>query len=187
MRKLGGVIVASLWLLGGPADATNIVSLQPVGFDPATPVPIGQNVEFSLEMAFTDTTLGGGVTITFDSAVFSLVSIVFDAGFTVDDKDFRCPTDPTAPNPVSCPANPAFVSWGNFAGLTGTHNVARVTLEAITLGEVEVTPEVTATFSSPMGQPLPVGTIGVPEPGATVLLLAFVAGAAVRRYASRAQ
>jgi hypothetical protein len=123
-----------------------------------------------LHMSFADTTVGGGIDLDFDSGVLSFIDGIFDDGLG-DDPNFRCPTDPLAPNPVNCaPNGPNFVSFGGFPGMTGDHLVVSLEFLATATGSSPIGFTVTSAFSDASGNPLE-----VPEPSAAWLAAAALA------------
>jgi len=184
--QTAGLGLGLLGILVGasPAAAVNILSLETT-----TPtVAVGDSVQLTLGMSFDDVTLGGGVKLSFDDTVLDLSSITF-SGALGDDPDFRCPTDPAASSPVSCPADSRFISFGTFEGLSGDRTVATIVLEALAPSSgamaIDLLPD--RAFSDSVGSPLAVSLSGasvvvVPEPGTLGLVAVGIAGlGAVRR------
>lgn len=175
-RCLLSLMLTAAVLVPAAARATDILTLTPLNYDPLGLVAVGAQASVVLDMNFDDSTLGGAVTVQFDPAVVSLVSIDFDPSFNVDDIDFRCPTDPSASNPVPCGTDPAFLSFGNFGGISGAHTVAEITFLALAPGTSALGLAITRDFAGITGSALPVSVTGtsisVPEPGMASLLLA---------------
>jgi len=176
-----GLVLLGLVVGAGPASALNILSLSTT-----TPtVDVGDPVQLTLGMSFDEVTLGGGVRLSFDDTLLSLTSISF-GGALGDDPDFRCPT---AGGPVSCPADPNFISFGGFAGLSGDRTVATIILQALapTAGGTTIDLLADRAFSDNFGSPLTVSLTGtsvvvVPEPGTLALVgLGLASLTAVRR------
>ena len=136
-----------------------------------------ESLFLDLHMSFSDTTVGGGIDLVFDSRVLSFIDGVFDNELG-DDPNFRCPTDPFAPQPVDCtPNGPNFVSFGGFPGITGDHLVVMLEFLATATGDSPIDFIVTSPISDPFGQPLE-----VPEPGfAWLAALATLGALKVRR------
>jgi len=179
-----GLVLLGLVVGAGPASALNILSLSTT-----TPtVDVGDPVQLTLGMSFDEVTLGGGVRLSFDDTLLSLTSISF-GGALGDDPDFRCPSDAGASNPVACPSDPNFISFGGFAGLSGDRTVAMITLQALAPSGgatmIDLLPD--RAFSDSVGSPLTVSLTGTsvvvtPEPGTVALLGLGVASlAALRR------
>jgi hypothetical protein len=121
------------------ASAMNILLLDPA----SSRVDLSETFQITLSMAFDDVTLGGQVRIAFDGGVLDLLSIQFDAGLG-DDLDFRCPTDPGAGSPVTCPPDENVLGFGTIAVLT---------FQVVGLGETQVSAEVECCSSAWSGSP----------------------------------
>ena len=154
----------------GEAWAQNALSVQP----PLSFIEVGETFQLSLEMDFADFSSGGGVAVVYDPAVVSLDSIGVQAG----DVDFRCPGSTV----VACPGDPAFISFGDVAGLGGATAVATLGWTAIGPG----TSTIGLSPASPFGEvgggelavvmtgaEVQVGAPGVPalSPGGLLLLV----------------
>jgi hypothetical protein len=163
--------VLALTLLPDTARAANSLVFTPASS--VTDVP-GQ-VVLDLEMDFSDATSGGGVVIAYDPAVVTLSTVVFDGTFP-DDADFRCPGSTV----VSCPADPDFISVGSFGGISGQHRIVSLVFDAAAPGQTTVGASIVNDFDNGSGIPLAVdvqvGSIQVPEPGETLLLLSGLLG-----------
>jgi hypothetical protein len=162
-------------LLGVLVGASSAHALNDLALDPllVTVAGPGLTAQLALELSFDDTTVGGGVTLSFDSTILSLVSISFD-GALGDDADFRCPTQ-NLPGSVTCPAVPNFISFGDFGGIAGDRGVATVTFLALMQGvtPIDILPE--RPFGDDQGSALDVSyssaTVEVlPEPGNMALV-----------------
>ena len=156
----------------GEAWAQNSLSVQP----PITSPEIGESFQLSLEMNFVDSSSGGGVTVVYDPAVVSLDSI----GVQVGDVDFRCPGSTV----VACPSDPAFISFGDVAGLGGGTAVATLGWTAIGPGTATISLAPASPFGEVGGGELAVvmtgaevevGVPGVPALSTGGLLLLVVA------------
>jgi hypothetical protein len=117
------LVFACLLLLPSLATAANQVSLTPS----TQKVTQGLSAELALEIAFADSTIGGGIVIEPDPSL-SFVSFDFDPGFP-DDPGFRL----VCPNPADsrCDdfAGPGvLVAFGSVAGLSGSHVVGALRL-----------------------------------------------------------
>lgn len=163
-------IVASI-LSSSPAFALNTLALaaEPTG-------AVGQLIPVTLTMSFDDVTVGGAIAVDSDLAILRLASVTFSSALG-DDPDFRCPTDPSAANPVTCPADSEFISFGTVSGLQGDMLVATLLFEAIgvSVGETTIAIMLARDFSDPVGSPLDVtfgsaGLVITPEPTSLVLL-----------------
>lgn len=166
-----GLTLAILLAAGG-ARATDMLSLSPGLVN----VRVGNPVDLTLTLDFSDITLGGAVSVAYDATLLDLTSISFDPSLP-DDPDFRCPTA-GLPTSVGCPPNPTFVSFGTLAGLPTGQPVPVATLHFLALGAgtSDVTLSVSNAFSDVVGSPLPVSLgsaqiSALPEPSAGLLLL----------------
>lgn len=181
------VMVLALLLAATGADALNELRLD----GPSGGVGVGDPVDVTLSIAFTDVTLGGAVAVSYDAALLELLSVSFDPALP-DDPDFRCPSA-GLPTSVGCPSSPTFVSFGSLAGLPTGGPLAVATLHFLALapGTGDVRPGVANAFSDTVGSPLGVSLVGarvaVPEPAAGLLALATGASLllAARRRARR--
>jgi len=178
-----GLVCVGMVLGASPAKALNMLTLEA---SMATP-RVGASVSFRLAMSFDDVTVGGGVRLSFDEAFLRLDSVSFASGLA-DDPDFRCPTDPAASSPVSCPMDPNFLSFGGFAGLSGDRTVATIVFDALAPsgGPTRIDLLAERPFSSEVGTALDVSFAGtsvsvVPEPGVALLLAMAAAGATALR------
>jgi hypothetical protein len=166
----------------------NLLVLDP----PQQSIVVGEDVELDLLMDFLDTTVGGAVTVSVDPAILAIDSIVFDPeGNLGDQLDFRCPTDPQAANPVPCPDDPSFLSFGSFGGLDGMRSVARLRFTPHTVGTTEISVDEAFAFSDVVGGALPVSfafaTVHVPEPARDLLAVLALATCAVTARPGRAK
>lgn len=147
-----------------------LVSIEPADSE----VAVGELFSLMTLMDFEDTTVGGGMTLTLNSSdggEIEFLSFNLDPlGDLGDDPDFRCPG-----GPLACPADPHFLSFGSFAGITGQHTVAELVFEALSPGVVDVSFDITSPFADTLGGALDVTIIGasvtvVPEPGTLSML-----------------
>jgi len=171
-RALGSVAVLgwALVALSGSARAGNDLVLSPA----SQIVGVGEPVFIDLGLLFEQTSVGGEVQVEFDAAVLTLDSVSFGTA-SADDVDFRCPPDPSAATPRSCPTKPGFLSFGSFDGLSnGT--VLTLLFEPMAEGMSEVKLTLVSPFSDETGQPLAVNTgqatVYVPEPRIVEILAA---------------
>jgi hypothetical protein len=150
-RRACWVLGALCLVVGTSAHAANSIV-----FSAADPdVDIGESFTVGVNMDFSDETVGGGVILSWDPAVVSLVGVTMDPGLG-DDVDLRCPSDPLASNPVPCPTGSDFVSFGTIAGLTGQHAVADLEFSAVGPGVTNIVANASSPFSDGVGSPLSV-------------------------------
>lgn len=158
----------------GLAPANNVLFFSlPGQSTPISQVSVtaAETLFLDLHMSFNDTTVGGGIDLLYDSGVLSFIDGVFD-DLLGDNPSFRCPTDPTASNPVNCALNgPDFVSFGGIPGITGDHLVVTLEFAATATGSSPIDFTVTSPFSDSLGNP-----INVPEPGSGGLAAIAVLG-----------
>jgi hypothetical protein len=153
----------------GAAQA-NTITITPA----ASTVNLGDNFTLRVLMDFTDTTVGGGITLntsSSDGGAITLMSIIMDpVGDLGDDPDFRCPGSLV----ITCPPDPNFLSFGNFSGITGQHTIADLLFKATSVGVVDAFFNITNPFSDTSGGALSVNLVGamtiVPEPGTFSML-----------------
>ncbi|MFP8878466.1 MAG: cohesin domain-containing protein, partial [Myxococcota bacterium] len=140
----------------GRVQAQNSLSLQ------ATPtqVTVGEQFQVSLNMDFSDSTAGGGVTLTYDPAGLSLDSIALGIG----DTDFQCPGSAA----VACPNDPDYISFGGVTGLTGQATVATITFTSAASGTLVMALEPTNPFGGVGGGELAVDFDGTAVDSAAV-------------------
>jgi subtilisin-like proprotein convertase family protein len=159
-------------LLASTSRAQNVLQLA------ATGPSVGSEIQVELTMDFSDTTVGGGVTLAYDPAAVVLEDIEFDPSLG-DDPDFRCPGSAV----INCPLDPAFLSFGSVAGLSGQKTVAVVTLRLIGTVSTAIALEPASAFGAMDGTELSASLTGVvvegvvPVPSLTprfALLLATV-------------
>lgn len=143
-------------------------------------VPVGAQAHVELVLESEAGTLGGALQLEFDGAVLELASIEFDDA--TGEPDFRCPTHPAANEPIPCPADGHFVSFGAFGGIpAGTHTIATLTFDALAPGQDTVSASVASPFADPLdlGAPLSVSIEGanviVPEGGSVALATLLLA------------
>jgi hypothetical protein len=110
-------------LVAPPAAALNIVRLVPS----AAQVAPGATADVTLEIDFSDPTLGGGVEVTYDSARLGFLSFDFAPGLG-DDPAFRL-------SPASgSSAVPLVLAFGSFDGLGGALTIGTLHFEALSPG-----------------------------------------------------
>jgi hypothetical protein len=151
-----GVPAASL-------SAQNSFWLQPA----SNPVTVGEPFQLSLRMDFSDSTVGGGVRLSYDASRMSLDAIAVALG----DSDFRCPGS----SAIACPSDPNYLSFGQLTGLTGSAAVATITFTPVASGILQISLAPGTAFGQGGGGELTVdlGSVAVDSGGVVVPLLSW--------------
>lgn len=163
-----GYIYVLFFFTTGTVQA-GLISIEPADSEVAE----GELFSLFTLMDFEDATVGGGMTLTLNSSddgKIEFLSFNLDPlGDLGDDQDFRCPG-----GPLACPADPYFLSFGSFAGITGQHTVAELFFRAESNGVVDVSFDITNPFADTLGGALDVSIRGarvtIPEPGTLSML-----------------
>ena len=153
-------VLLTVWaiLLPASAQAENHLGLE----GPADAIQVGTPFSVLLVMDFSDTTVGGGVSLEYDTSILSLDQVSF-AGGLGDDSDFQCPGSAA----VSCPVDIDYISFGSVSGLSGQHTVATLSFTPIANGSTGISLVVTHTFGSTGGTALTVLLDGTAVGGST--------------------
>ena len=155
---LAGVVSVFLLVLAASAQAENHLRLE----GPADAIQVGTPFSVSLVMDFSDTTVGGGVNLEYNSSILSLDQASF-AGGLGDDPDFQCPGSAA----VSCPVDIDYISFGSISGLSGQHTVATLSFTPIANGSTGISLVLTHQFGSTGGTALTVLLDGTAVGGST--------------------
>ena len=153
-------VLLTVWaiLLPASAQAENHLGLE----GPADAIQVGTPFSVFLVMDFSDTTVGGGVSLEYDTSILSLDQVSF-AGGLGGDPDFQCPGSAA----VSCPVDIDYISFGSVSGLSGQHTVATLSFNPIANGSTGISLVVTHTFGSTEGTALTVLLDGTAVGGST--------------------
>jgi hypothetical protein len=114
------------------------------------------SIFLDLQRRFEDLAVGGAINLVFDPEILQVADVTFNNG---DDRDYRCPTDPTALQPVPCPTDETFISFGSRDGISRSGVVATIEFRVLASGTTSIGFDVASPFSDVFGDPLT-----LPEP-----------------------
>ncbi|MFP6639443.1 MAG: thrombospondin type 3 repeat-containing protein, partial [Myxococcota bacterium] len=147
---LGTLLFLCGLVLASPSQAQNTLEL-------ATTSPsAGLEIQVELRMDFSETTVGGGVTLAFDPSALVVEGIEFDPSLG-DDPDFRCPGS----QEIACPLDPTFISFGSVAGLSGQKTIAVATLRFLEFAPTPISLQPASAFGGMDGSELSTQLSGV--------------------------
>ena len=144
----------------GAVEAENTLSLS---LGPAVP---NEAIQVELQMNFSDTTVGGAVSLSYDSSALLIDQIEFSPDLD-DDPGFRCPGS----TEIACPAGGDFLSFGSVSGLSGDATIAILTVQLLGEASAQLDLQASSEFAGVGGVALAVSLSGVEvAPGVAVPL-----------------
>jgi hypothetical protein len=137
MKKLLGVFFAlTLFSVGTAAQANSII------LAPSTVTTAPGTVQVQLFMDFTESTLGGGIDVFYNSSILDFLSFTFDpAMLAMSDPSFTRTGDDFVGEVNG-------IAFGNFAGIVGSHLIGTLNFSTIGIGSSLLT---LAVNDSPAG------------------------------------
>lgn len=181
LSSIAALLGALAWVLvltaSYSARADNAVWLESRGSLPGF-AQVGDIVEIDLEMAFDETTIGGGFQLDYDPAIFELIDFAFSNRGLGDDPRYRCEPGVQVCTPRGG-AHLVPIGFGHFDGITGGRPVGRLRLRALAQGEstIDFLPHpTTGDFVDLAGEPLETTSTGlniriVPEPATSMMIV----------------
>jgi hypothetical protein len=110
-------------LVGGAAQAQNAITLTPTGAS----AQVGGEVELELALQASDSTLGGGIRIHYDSSRLRFERFLFDPGLGADPQLQLQPVGGSDDEVL-------LVAFGHYDGLSGSRTIGTLTFAAIAEG-----------------------------------------------------